>query len=148
MNKYNNTIAKVETIKGFHSKICSKMQEIAKELGVKPSRALKNMHTGMSLKQMKKESFPLADSVFIMEMGIKLELKYMDLENHAHDSSVPSHALEAKFEQEMTRWKRDISIGEMDEYLEASGWIRTKVPVNKVTAAWRKLTAPDKKEHH
>lgn len=123
------------------------MLEIAKELGVTPTRIFKLMHSRLTLKRLEKDGFPLPDQVFIMQMAISLELKYMDSQNHIRDKSVPCKALETKFVQKLAQWELNLTYDELYEYLEANGYVRQKVPVNKVTAAWRKLLHMQK-EHH
>lgn len=115
------------------------MLEVARELGVTPTRIFNLMHSRMTLKRMEKDSFPLPDQMFIMQMAICKELKYMDSENHIRDKSVPRQALETKFLQEMSQWDMSLTYAEIDEYLEANAYVRQKVPVNKVTAAWREI---------
>ena len=139
MIEINNSLAFTESTTAFHIGRCNKMLEIAKELGVTPTRIFKHMHSRLTLKRMEKEGFPLPDQVFIMQMAICLELKYMDSQNHMRDKSVPCKALETKFLQEMCQWELNLTYGELCDYLESNAYVRQKVPVNKLTAAWHKL---------
>ena len=116
-----------------------KMLDIAGKFGISKTEVLKTMHSGMTLRELEKNGFPLADQLMNMHYAILMILKARDLKHGPAGKSQKDHPVCREYLDEMAEWELCMTYAELDDYLESSALLRQKLPVNKINRTWHQI---------